>query len=217
MNNPVTKDDLFLAYSTIVGYLKQNTSDAQLLENFIGTEARAVKALLETCKSDAAIADSLSHIIGRTFPVHRCNGGQSGGMITQGPITVNSHCPHHLYPVRYSAYVSYLPQDGIVLGLSKLARICKLLGERPVLHEQLANDIANVLCAPPDSVSAGFPAIPSDGSAVLLVGTHLCMSCRGVKEDAKTSVMELRGSFWKEGMENKFYQAVHSIKTGSTF
>lgn len=142
-------------------------------------------------------------------------------MITQGPITVNSHCPHHLYPVRYEAYVSYLPKDGVVLGLSKLARICKLLGDRPVLHEQLANDIANVLCDLPEYQSTRdhfpFPSLRSHGSAVLLVGTHMCMACRGVKEDAKTAVTELRGGFWDTDMENKFYQAVHSIKSGSPF
>jgi GTP cyclohydrolase I len=211
----ITHSDLHIAYSTIIQYLRQNTVDKELLANFEGTEARCVKALLETCKADSDIAEDLKHILSRIFPVHR-DGRQYGGMITQGPITVNSHCPHHLYPVRYSAYVSYLPDDGQVLGLSKLARICKLLGGRPVLHEQLANDIADTLCASTLKEHA-FPALPSKGSAVMLVGTHMCMSCRGVKEDAKTAVIELRGNFWEDGMENKFYQAVHSIKTGNTF
>lgn len=205
--------DLIQAYEVIVGYLKGNTKDQALLSNFEGTEARCVKALLETCQSDAAISESLEKIISRIFPVHR-EGSQSGGMITQGPITVNSCCPHHLYPVRYAAYVSYLPKDGQVLGLSKLARICKLLGERPVLHEQLANDIADVLCK---SQSSQFPSLDSRGSAVMLVGTHMCMSCRGVKEDARTSVIELRSGFWDTNMEDKFYQSVNSIKTGNTF
>lgn len=202
------------AFKTIVGYLRSNTKDAALLENFEGTEARCVKALLETCTSDSHISSELHKIVSRIFPVHRGASGHSGGMITQGPITVNSCCPHHLYPVRYNAFVSYLPKDGQVLGLSKLARICKILGARPVLHEQLANDIADVLCK---SDSGAFPAIETNGSAVMLVGIHMCMSCRGVREDAKTSVIEMREGFWKPDMEGKFYQAVHSIKTGDTF
>ena len=201
------------AYRVILDHLRANTQDPQLLANFEGSEHRCAKALVETCHSDSDISQALTDIVGRVFPVHRGH-TKSGGMITQGPITVNSHCPHHLYPVRYQAFVSYLPEDGRVLGLSKLARVCKLLGNRPVLHEQLANDIANVLCSSEDST---FPSLPSRGSAVLLVGTHMCMACRGVKEDAKTAVTELRGGFWDPEMEQKFYNAVHSIKTGSTF
>lgn len=203
---------LLEAYTVIVDHLRSNTKDAALLSNFEGTEARCVKALLETCRSDENIALALSDILNKSFNVDRGDTDTNGGMITQGPIAINSFCPHHLYPVRYSAYVSYLPKDNKVVGLSKLARICKVLGERPVLHEQLANDICNVLCG---NSSGTFPSIDSNGSAVMLVGVHTCMAFRGVHEDARTSVVELRGGFWKSDMENKFYQAVNSIKTAS--
>ena len=114
-----------------------------------------------------------------------------------------------------------------MLGLSKLARIAKILGKRPVLQEQLAADIADVLCAPmkdPGSMDGSlkrlpfrFPALESDGSAVLLVGVHNCMCHRGVEENAKTMVCELRGSFLNEGMEQKFYSLVKSGRVGSPY
>jgi GTP cyclohydrolase I len=135
-------------------------------------------------------------------------------MITQGPIVVNSHCPHHLYSVKYVCFVSYLPKGGNVLGLSKLARICEILANRPVLQEQLAHDIANVLYK---NKASRFSSIDSMGSAVMLVGTHLCMSCRGVRSMARTTVTEIRGAFWDEGMEFKFQQAVNAAKTINPF
>lgn len=207
--------ELIDAYGVIVAHLKANTKNEALLANFEGTELRCAKALLETCTSDETITEKLNEIIKTSFPVdHKEH--SLGGMITQGPITVDSHCPHHLYPVRYVAYVSYLPVEGQVLGLSKLARICKVLGRRPVLHEQLASDIADVLYQN-DEYPAGFPSIKSGGSAVMLVGLHSCMSCRGVQEDALTSVVELRGSYWEPGFEEKFYKAVESIKTSKIY
>ena len=202
------------AYAVIVNHLRGNTRDKKLVENFKGTEARCVKALLANCLSDAEIAERIKEVIKTSFPVHR-NGTDMGGMITQGPIALNSMCPHHLMPVRYSAYVSYLPND-TVLGLSKLTRLSKLLAMRPVLHEQLALDIASVLYSN-DVNEEAFPSIRSQGSAVMLVGTHTCMSCRGVEEDTKTGVVELRGAFWEVGVEEKFYQAVNAIKTGHPF
>jgi GTP cyclohydrolase I len=207
--------ELLDAYTVIVNHLKSNTTDAALLANFEGTPERCAKALLETCSSDDDIASKLGQVIKTSFPVDY--GDRVAGMITQGPIIIDSHCPHHLYPVRYAAYVSYIPKTGgKVLGLSKLSRVCKILGKRPVLHEQLACDIVGVLHN--DFASAAkFPSIETEGSAVLLVGMHMCMCCRGVNEPAMTSVSELRGVYWEQGFEEKFYKAVESLKSTKVF
>ena len=211
--------ELLNAYTVIVDYLKSNTTDKALLQNFEGTPERCAKALIETCTSDDDIREKLQDIIKTNFPVDY--DGKAAGMITQGPIIIDSHCPHHLYPVRYAAYVSYIPKTGgQVLGLSKLSRICKILGKRPVLHEQLACDIVNVLSNDSDRVGVAatkFPHIESEGSAVLLVGMHMCMCCRGVNEPAMTSVAELRGVYWETGFEEKFYKAVESLKSTKVF
>lgn len=206
---------LMEAYKVILDYCRGNTSDPYLLDNFKGSEDRCVRALLETCKSEDEIIEKINHIISKSFPVNRDSIVEcKGGLITQGPITIDSSCPHHLYPVRYSAFVSYIPDGDTVLGLSKLARICKIMGRRPVLHEQLASDIADVLCW---SETSRFPGIKSYGSAVMLVGVHSCEFARGVHEDALTSVVELRGGYWDPDMEEKFYRAVESIKSCRPF
>ena len=225
---------LRIAYSMILDVLRDNTEDEDARRNFDGSEDRCVRALLETCRTDADIKEELASIITREFPMssnaldqRNVMSKNSTGIVCQGPIIVNSCCPHHLYPVRYESYVAYIPKDGRVLGLSKLARISKILGRRPVLQEQLAADIADVLCAPMQDVGNPdgtlerlpyrFPALESEGSAVLLVGVHGCMCMRGVEENAKTTVCELRGAFLNPGMEQKFYSLVKSGRVGSPF
>lgn len=218
------------AYKIILDHLRSNTTDKNELLNFDGSEDRCARALLETCHSDSHISDQLSKIITRVFAVDEAdvvanvNARNTNGIICQGPIRVNSCCPHHLYPVMYEVYVAYIPRDGRVLGLSKLARLCKVLGRRPVLHEQLASDIADVLCAPERDVDGNgqleplpfkFPALQSAGSAVLVVGVHTCVACRGVQEDARTAVCELRGAFNKPDMEQKFYSLIKSNRVAS--
>lgn len=214
---PATKEQLKDAYTVIVNHLRSNTKNPELLANFVGTEDRAVRALIETCLSDDEISKLLAPIVAVEFPVSRHKPKARGqrvpaGSVTQGPITVNSCCPHHLMPVRYHAHVAYIPGDnGGVLGLSKLARICKLLGRRPVLQEQLAEDIADVLSLP--NGEGAFPSLASAGAAVSLVGMHTCMACRGVEENALTSVTALRGDYWEPEMEQKFQNSVQGIKT----
>lgn len=219
------------AYKVILDHLRSNTNDANELSNFEGSEDRCARALLETCHSDSYISEQLEGIVSRVFAVDEAdvyrnvNAQNTNGIICQGPIRVNSCCPHHLYPVMYEVYVAYIPRDGRVLGLSKLARLCKVLGRRPVLHEQLASDIADVLCAPEQDVGDldgnkkllpfKFPALQSDGSAVLVVGVHTCVACRGVQEDARTAVCELRGNFNLPHMEQKFYSLIKSNRIAS--
>lgn len=234
MFNANSYKKLKMAYGMILDVLRENTNDDAARQNFDGSEDRCVRALLETCKSDNEIVYELSNIIDRQFPMganavdaQNVMSINKAGIICQGPITVNSSCPHHLYPVRYEAYVAYIPKDGKVLGLSKLARIAKILGKRPVLQEQLAADIADVFCAPMQDTGSldgkltrlpfRFPALESEGSAVLLVGVHNCMCQRGVEENARTMVCELRGAFLNEGMEQKFYSLIKSGRAGSPY
>lgn len=202
--------ELEYAYNIIVTFLTDNTNQADNKLNFEGSPLRAAKALMEMNRSDSEISKEVKHIIHKAFPIDRA--GSDAELIVQGPIELNSICPHHLMPVMYEAYVAYIPdsQHGSVLGLSKLSRLSVILGRRPVLQEKLAVDIAEVLCKQDKS---NFPAVHSAGSAVSLVGIHCCMACRGITSDALTSTTILRGVFRNNDMEAKFYQAINNIKT----
>jgi len=105
---------------------------------------------------------------------------------SNGPITVKGHtvwtfCPHHMLPVQMVVDASYIPRKTehgtvIVLGLSKLARICtEIIQEGPALQEKVTKRIAERVLPYADLVS------------VEISGWHLCCAMRGVKS---TSTME---------------------------
>lgn len=218
-------DKLTAAYSVITEYIKSTYQDSfNMLEpNIRDTATRCAQALVATVKSEKDIYLELKAVLSSVFPATT-----ESGMITQGPIPLSSYCPHHLYPVQYECWVSYIPEsDGLVLGLSKLTRISKLLSSRFVLQEQLASDIADLLYLNNDNKESMEEfsedwyydiGLRTVGSAVMLIGTHTCMSCRGINEPGvKTSSVELRGKYWESNLELKFYQAVQNIRSAKTF
>lgn len=202
--------DLLEGFGFIMRYLTRNNDLSESDKaNYSDTQVRAAKAFASMVKSRTEIDTELRHILRTGFPTESHDKDYKPGIITQGPIHVYSLCPHHLLPVEYDCHVSYVPeQNGMVLGLSKLARIVKTLSRRPVLQEQLASDIADALCWNEGQL---MPGIRTMGSAVSLVGKHSCMSCRGIESEAMTSVTELRNVFWQPDMELKFYKAIEQI------
>ena len=107
-------------------------------------------------------------------------------MVIVKDIDIFSYCEHHMalmYDMKVS--VAYLPKDK-VLGLSKIARICDMVGKRLQLQERIGSDIAEIIM----EVSG------SEDVAVYIEGCHSCMSARGIKKhNAKTVTTTLRGAF----------------------
>ena len=101
-------------------------------------------------------------------------------------IEVFSYCEHHMalmYDMKVS--VAYIP-NGKVLGLSKIARICDMVGRRLQLQERIGQDIADIMAE----------ITGSEDVAVVLEGYHSCGSARGIKKNnTRTMTVELRGSF----------------------
>lgn len=89
-----------------------------------------------------------------------------------------SMCEHHLLPFYGQAHIAYLPRDGRILGLSKLARIVDTLARKPQLQERLTTEIA-------DAVER---AATPRGVAVVVVAEHLCMTMRGIKKPGAKTV-----------------------------
>ena len=84
-----------------------------------------------------------------------------------------------------SVSVAYIPKDK-VLGLSKIARICDMASKRLQLQERIGSDIAEIMCE----------AAETEDVAVIIHGTHSCMSARGSKKDAASTVTTtFRGRF----------------------
>lgn len=105
-------------------------------------------------------------------------------MVLVRDIPFYSCCEHHLLPFIGMAHVVYLPRNGHVLGLSKVARIVEVLARRPQLQERLTCQIADCI----------EEVVNPYGVAVVLEAEHLCMTMRGVKKPgSKTVTSALRG------------------------
>lgn len=101
-------------------------------------------------------------------------------------ISFYSICEHHLIPFFGIAHVAYLPKNGIITGLSKLARVVELSARRPQLQERMTTQIANAI----------EEKLNPAGIAVVIEAEHLCMSMRGIKKSgSKTITSVLRGVF----------------------
>ncbi len=107
-------------------------------------------------------------------------------MVILRDIDLFSYCEHHMalmYDMK--ATVAYIP-SGKVIGLSKIARICDMVGRRLQLQERIGRDIADILAE----------ITGSQDVAVILEGCHSCMTARGIKKPgSKTLTVELRGRF----------------------
>lgn len=92
-------------------------------------------------------------------------------MVIVRDIPLYSVCEHHLLPFVGRAHIAYIPKNGRVLGLSKLARIVNSFARRPQLQERLTAGIADFIMQELDPL----------GVAVVINAEHLCMTMRGIR------------------------------------
>jgi GTP cyclohydrolase I len=106
-------------------------------------------------------------------------------MVIVKDIDFYSLCEHHLLPFFGKCHVAYIPQ-GQVIGLSKIPRLVDVFARRLQVQERMTNQIAETIRQKIDPL----------GVAVVLEGTHLCMSMRGVEKQNSFAVTSaMLGSF----------------------
>jgi GTP cyclohydrolase I len=148
-------------------------------QNFAETAVRAAKAMVELVRPTEEIKEQIDSMLNRTFPAH-----YDEMVISKHNISFGM-CPHHLLPVIYRVSVAYLPGER-VLGISKLSRIVQLLAHRPVLQEDLTQELAALL----------HERLETRGSAAYVEGLHLCMAARGIEaHEARVVTSAVRGIF----------------------
>jgi GTP cyclohydrolase I len=108
-------------------------------------------------------------------------------------IPLYSVCEHHLLPFMGRANIAYIPKNGRVTGLSKLARVVDTLARRPQVQERLTTQIAEIIMS----------KLKPLGVMVVLEAEHLCMSMRGVKKPGTLTVTSAVRGIFKENEKTR--------------
>lgn len=121
--------------------------------------------------------------------------------VVVGPIAFTSLCEHHLLPFTGTTWVAYVPQQGRVVGLSKLPRTVAHYAGRPQVQERLTSQIADALVEHLNPL----------GVAVLIRGEHQCMSLRGSRTPgAVMETTDLRGQLGEDPLRTQFLTTTRS-------
>jgi GTP cyclohydrolase I len=162
------------AVRTILRWTGDNPERGGLIE----TPARVVRALEE---SFVGYAQDPAAILQKSFDEIE---GYDEVIVLRG-VRFESHCEHHMAPIRGRAWVAYVP-SGRVVGISKLARVVEIYAKRLQIQERLTAQVANTV----DDV------LKPRGVGVVIKASHHCMTTRGVhKPDSDLVTSRMLGCF----------------------
>jgi len=123
-------------------------------------------------------------------------------MVIVKDIYFYSLCEHHLLPFFGKVHIAYIPENGKVTGLSKLARVVEVSARKPQLQERMNSEIVEAL----------VEKLQCKGVLVVIEGEHMCMTMRGIKKPgSKTITSGVRGIF-KENLATR-EEALSLIRT----
>jgi len=120
-------------------------------------------------------------------------------MLIEKNISFYSNCEHHFVPIVGKTHIAYV-SSGRVIGLSKLNRIVQYYAKRPQVQERLTMQIAKHLQR----------VLETEHVAVYIDAKHLCVSSRGVKDDATSTITSFYGGkFQEENTKNEFFSSIN--------
>ena len=108
-------------------------------------------------------------------------------MLVEKNISFYSNCEHHFVPIMGKTHIAYI-SSGKVIGLSKLNRIVQYYAKRPQVQERLTMQIAKHL----------QKVLNTEHVAIFIDAKHLCVSSRGVKDDATSTITSYYGGKFQE-------------------
>jgi GTP cyclohydrolase I len=160
-------------------------------EGLLDTPSRVVRAYEEFF---AGYLEDPVQLLSRTF-------GEVDGydeMVVMTDIRFESHCEHHMVPIIGKAHVAYLPGRRVV-GISKLARLVDLYAKRLQIQERMTVQIADTL----------NDVLQPKGVAVVIEGSHQCMTTRGVHKPGSAMVTSrMLGAFRDDASTRREFLAM---------
>ncbi|MDR2910833.1 MAG: GTP cyclohydrolase I FolE [Bacteroidales bacterium] len=119
-------------------------------------------------------------------------------MVIVKDIEIYSICEHHLLPFFGKAHVAYIP-NGMITGISKIARVVDVFALRLQVQERLTSQIKNCI----------QDTLKPLGVAVVIEAQHLCMQMRGIqKQHSITTTSDFTGAFQKEATRDEFIRLI---------
>lgn len=101
-----------------------------------------------------------------------------------------SMCEHHMMPFFGKYWFAYIPNPkGKILGISKIGRVVDYCAAKLQVQERLTKEVVDMLA---DALGTEYPPL---GVALVMRGTHLCKSMRGVKKNGTMTSSYLTGVF----------------------
>jgi GTP cyclohydrolase I len=184
----VSDEEAEQAFRTIIEWIGEDPER----EGLKGTPKRIVKAFKEYFQG---YSQDAKKFLSKTFS--QVEGYDD--MIVEKNITDESHCEHHIAPIKGVAHIAYIPTKNIV-GLSKLARVVEAFSKRLQTQERLTMQIAKTL----------MDTLDARGVAVTIEATHQCMTMRGVRKTKASTVTNYYLGLFKEDLsyQNRYLRFI---------
>ena len=155
-----------------------------LRTGLVGTPDRIRRMLSEICRGyDPAQKPKIT-----VFPNGEDGLTYDSMVIDEG--TYYSLCEHHMMPFFGKYWFAYIPNPkGKILGISKIGRVVDYCAAKLQVQERLTHEIVDMLA---DALGKENPPL---GIALVMKGTHLCKTMRGVKKNGIMTSSYLTGEF----------------------
>ena len=122
-------------------------------------------------------------------------------MLIEKNISFYSNCEHHFVPIIGRAHVAYI-SEGKVIGLSKLNRIVNYFARRPQVQERLTMQVGKELQY----------ILQTQSVAVWIDAKHLCVSSRGIKDNASSTITSFYGGKFEDlETRNEFLKNIQTL------
>lgn len=165
-------------------------------DGLVETPMRVAKALKEITSSTTLTEFTQ----GKMFPTEECSTQQ---MVSVNHIPFYSMCEHHMLPFFGHVSVGYLPQNGQIIGLSKIPRLVDYVSHKLNVQENITRQVGDIL----------MEITGARGVAVVVDARHMCVEMRGVaKANSMTRTTYFLGDFDTDvQLRNEFLQSIARI------